>query len=88
VDLTKYVHTHKFVYDCSFGEADSTSGLYDESVRDLIDNFIGGGSSTCFCFGQTASGKTFTLFGAGGGQVVVRDRGCQSWERMKEKLNE
>jgi len=26
-----------------------------------------GGSSTAFCFGQTAPGKTFTLFGEGGG---------------------
>ena len=33
-----------------------------------MDNFYGGGASTCFCFGQTASGKTFTLFGAEGGQ--------------------
>lgn len=30
-------------------------------------NSFNGGTSTCFCFGQTASGKTFTLFGAGGG---------------------
>ena len=30
-------------------------------------NAFNGGTSTCFCFGQPASGKTFTLFGAGGG---------------------
>jgi hypothetical protein len=74
VDLTKYEHMHKFVFDSSFGEFDSTLDLFEGSVRDLLDNFIAGGSSTCFCFGQTASGKTFTLFGAGGGQVMTIDR--------------
>ena len=69
VDLTKYVQTHEFRYDDAFGEADSTARLYDASIQHLIDNFMGdGGTSTCFCFGQTASGKTFTLFGAQGGQ--------------------
>jgi kinesin family protein 2/24 len=40
-------------------------------VQDLVDNMFRGGTSTAFCFGQTASGKTFTLFGAGGGQETL-----------------
>jgi hypothetical protein len=38
-----------------------------------VVNFFGGGTSTCFCFGQTASGKTFTLFGAEGGKGEAAD---------------
>jgi len=78
VDLTKYVHPHKFCYDGSYGTEDTTTGLYEESVQSLIQNFVSGGSSTCFCFGQTASGKTFTLFGAGGGQVMDASTAAQS----------
>jgi kinesin family protein 2/24 len=62
-----YTHTHKFYFDESFDGFDSTSDLYQRSVGSLIENFWSGGTSTCFCFGQTASGKTHTLFGSCGG---------------------
>ena len=41
--------------------------MFERSLLELVDNVFVGGSSTAFCFGQTASGKTFTLFGEGGG---------------------
>ena len=71
VDMTRYVQTHVFEYDDSFEEGDGTPDVYHRAVAELIENFFGGGTSTCFCFGQTASGKTFTLFGAGGGQTEI-----------------
>ena len=67
MDLTKYVQHHRFGYDDTFGSDDVTRDLYARALTDLMDNFFGGGNSTCFCFGQTASGKTFTLFGSEGG---------------------
>jgi kinesin family protein 2/24 len=71
VDLTKYQFAQSFRVDDSFSEADSTRELYDRSVRELVRNvYEAGGTSTAFCFGQTASGKTYTLFGAGGGLVA------------------
>ena len=70
VDLTKFMEEHTFTYDDTFGELDDTRELYDRSVQDLVTNVFDGGTSTAFCFGQTASGKTFTLFGAGGGKVM------------------
>ena len=66
-DLTKYKHTHTFDFDDSFSELEDTQEIFDSSVHDLVTNAFDGGTSTCFCFGQTASGKTFTLFGRGGG---------------------
>jgi kinesin family protein 2/24 len=68
VDLTKYVKDHVFLYDDAFGDEATTGDLYERAQTELVDNFFRGGTSTCFCFGQTASGKTFTLFGANGGQ--------------------
>jgi hypothetical protein len=73
VDLTKYIKTHKFCYDDAFAEDESTGDLYHSQIQELVDNFFDNGTSTCFCFGQTASGKTFTLFGAGGGQVMSEE---------------
>jgi len=61
---------HKFAFDSCVGEFHRALDLLEESVRDLVDNSLAGGTSTCFCLGQTASGKTLTLFGAGGRQVV------------------
>jgi hypothetical protein len=70
VDLTQYTHSHKFKYDNAFSEADNTTDLYRRSVHSLVHNLFQGGTSTCFCFGQTASGKTHTLFGqCGGGEA-------------------
>lgn len=57
VDLTKYMQTHVFEYDDTFGEEETTGELYQRSAAELIENFYEGGTSTCFCFGQTASGK-------------------------------
>jgi hypothetical protein len=72
VDLTEYMHSHKFRYDNVFSELDTTTDLYRGSVHSLVHNLFQGGTSTCFCFGQTASGKTFTLFGqCGGGEDPV-----------------
>jgi kinesin family protein 2/24 len=67
VDLTQYVHSHKFRFDNCYGESETTEALYRRSVHSLVHNLLIGGTSTCFCFGQTASGKTFTLFGVCGG---------------------
>lgn len=63
VDMTKYDDKHDYVYDNTFGDLDDTRDVYQKSVQDLIENVFSGGTSTAFCFGQTASGKTFTLFG-------------------------
>ena len=71
VDLTNYVHEQSFSYNNSFGENDSTQLLYDRCMKDLMTNVYAGGTSSTFCFGQTASGKTYTLFGAEGGQTRV-----------------
>jgi hypothetical protein len=57
VDLTKYTHRHEFKYDNAFGDDSNTQDIYDSSIRELVDNIFDGGTSTTFCFGQTASGE-------------------------------
>ena len=37
--------------------------LYDETFRDLVDNVLSGFNGTIFAYGQTGTGKTFTMQG-------------------------
>ena len=37
--------------------------LYEETFRDLVDNVLSGFNGTIFAYGQTGTGKTFTMQG-------------------------
>ncbi|NWV95448.1 KIF3C protein, partial [Machaerirhynchus nigripectus] len=52
--------TFDAVYDASSKQAD----LYDETVRPLIDSVLQGFNGTVFAYGQTGTGKTYTMQGA------------------------
>ena len=47
------------LYDCSSKQRD----LYDETFRDLVQSVIEGFNGTIFAYGQTGTGKTFTMQG-------------------------
>ena len=63
VDLTKYVDTHPFVFDRVFPETASNPIVYQRTARPLVDALFEGGRATCFAYGQTGAGKTFTMAG-------------------------
>uniref|UniRef100_A0ACB8G8T8 Kinesin-like protein kif3c n=1 Tax=Sphaerodactylus townsendi TaxID=933632 RepID=A0ACB8G8T8_9SAUR len=52
--------TFDAVYDASSKQAD----LYDETVRPLVDSVLQGFNGTMFAYGQTGTGKTYTMQGA------------------------
>jgi len=70
-----------FQYDKAFGETSSTTEIYDACGRPLVNSIMQGVNSTMFAYGQTSSGKTFTMSGDGAGkdgtegvlQMSVRD---------------
>ena len=37
--------------------------LYEETFRDLVDSVLDGFNGTVFAYGQTGTGKTFTMQG-------------------------
>lgn len=45
--------------------ARSRADLYDETVRPLVDSVLQGFNSTVFAYGQTGTGKTYTMQGPG-----------------------
>lgn len=65
VDLTKYVETHPFSFDHVFDEYVGNAAVYDATACPLVDTLFSGGRATCFAYGQTGAGKTFTMAGDG-----------------------
>jgi len=63
ITLKKYYETKTFDFDHVFSEDDNTFLIYYSNIKKYIDkkqNFI------CYTFGETGSGKTYTLFGENG----------------------
>ena len=53
-----------FSFDHVFGPEVSTEQIFKEQVRELVHNSLQGFNQTVFAYGQTSSGKTFTMRGA------------------------
>lgn len=57
-------YNYIFKYDQVFDHRSSTEDIYKLRCRDLVYTFTGGVNGTIFTYGQTMSGKTFTMLGA------------------------
>ncbi|XP_051266011.1 kinesin-like protein KIF3C [Dicentrarchus labrax] len=53
-----------FTFDAVYDANSKQRDLYDESVRPLIDSVLAGINGTIFAYGQTGTGKTYTMQGA------------------------
>ncbi|CBJ28848.1 kinesin family-like protein [Ectocarpus siliculosus] len=68
-----------FTYDRIFDEDSSTQAVYDGAARDIVHSVSRGMNGTIFAYGQTSSGKTFTMQGGGSEanpgivQIATRD---------------
>lgn len=54
----------KYTLDHVFGPDLSTQQIYEQTTRSLIAKVVNGFNSTVFAYGQTSSGKTFTMRGS------------------------
>ena len=52
-----------FRYDAVYGEHVDTRTVYEGACRDLVDGALHGVNGTIFAYGQTSSGKTYTMQG-------------------------
>uniref|UniRef100_A0A3Q2TG52 Kinesin-like protein n=1 Tax=Fundulus heteroclitus TaxID=8078 RepID=A0A3Q2TG52_FUNHE len=52
-----------FTFDAVYDSSSKQRELYDESVRPLIDSVLAGFNGTIFAYGQTGTGKTYTMQG-------------------------
>ena len=53
----------EFVLDRIFDPESQQSKLYDEIAKDTVDEVLQGYNGTIFAYGQSGSGKTFTMYG-------------------------
>jgi len=56
---------NKYRFDHSFGPSDDNQDIYENSVRDSVISAMEGYHASVFAYGQTATGKTFTMTGGG-----------------------
>ena len=53
----------EYEFDKVFGEDSNTNEIYNELVGEIVDSVANGVNGTVFTYGQTSSGKTFTMRG-------------------------
>ncbi|XP_039560415.1 kinesin-like protein KIF24 [Passer montanus] len=63
VDLTQYILQHVFYFDEVFEESCTNQDVYMKTAYPLIQHILNGGNATCFAYGQTGAGKTYTMIG-------------------------
>ena len=54
-----------FTFDKTFNETSSTDEVYDSVAKDIVSSVVTGLNGTIFAYGQTSSGKTYTMQGSG-----------------------
>ncbi|RCN51115.1 kinesin motor domain protein [Ancylostoma caninum] len=61
-----------FTFDAIYNESSKQLDLYDETFRDLVDSVLNGFNGTIFAYGQTGTGKTYTMEGK---STIPEERG-------------
>ncbi|EYC20441.1 hypothetical protein Y032_0022g624 [Ancylostoma ceylanicum] len=61
-----------FTFDAIYNENSKQLDLYDETFRDLVDSVLNGFNGTIFAYGQTGTGKTYTMEGK---STIPEERG-------------
>ena len=66
-----YTEKASFSFNNVFAEEDSTQDVYDYMCRDAVEGVVQGTNCTIFAYGQTNSGKTFTIGGGAGNPGII-----------------
>jgi kinesin family protein 3/17 len=54
-------NTHCFTFDHVYDENASQKRVYETTARQVVDSALLGYNATIFAYGQTGTGKTFTM---------------------------
>lgn len=54
-----------FTFDKTFNEKSTTQQVYDSVAKGIVSSVVKGLNGTIFAYGQTSSGKTYTMQGSG-----------------------
>lgn len=64
-----------FQYDCVFDPFSTQEEVFDSSIQQIVEEVLSGYSCTIFAYGQTSTGKTYTMEGNRDAQGNVLDPG-------------
>jgi len=53
--------THSFLFDYVYDQHSTQKKVYDTTARPVVDSALTGYNATIFAYGQTGTGKTFTM---------------------------
>ncbi|KAJ8952702.1 hypothetical protein NQ318_021019 [Aromia moschata] len=75
-----------FTYDAVYDENSTQQNLYDETVRPLVASVLEGYNGCVFAYGQTGTGKTYTMEGKIGEEIGIVPRAFdQIWAHIARK---
>lgn len=57
-----------FTFDHAFGPSASQDEVYRACIQPMVRSLMDGYNATVFCYGETGSGKTYTISGGGQGE--------------------
>ncbi|KAK3133349.1 hypothetical protein QOZ80_6AG0535400 [Eleusine coracana subsp. coracana] len=61
----------RFEFDRIFGQDCRTAEVYDARTKHIVDSVVRGFNGTVFAYGQTSSGKTYTMRGCDSEQGII-----------------
>ena len=53
--------THRYMFDHVYDQGASQKRVYETTARTVVDSALQGYNATIFAYGQTGTGKTFTM---------------------------
>lgn len=59
--LDDMLYCHKFQFDKAYGDKFTNVEIFKDSIEKLVDHTLEGGCSTIVAYGQTGTGKTYSL---------------------------
>ena len=63
VEEPSLFHLHRFTFDAIFDMDSLQEDVYNISAKQAVQSVLEGYNSTIFCYGQTGTGKTYTMEG-------------------------
>ncbi|EFO61016.1 Kinesin-16 [Giardia lamblia P15] len=68
--IDTYAPQHRFTFDRVFGPSTTQEEIFNSYVKDTVELVLQGINSTIFTYGQTSSGKTYTMVGGSSPQTL------------------
>lgn len=89
IDIVSSERNHQYIFDNVFDGNTSQEEVYNAVAKNAVSWVVEGYNSTIFSYGNTGSGKSFTMFGHENGKPELRGiipRACDSlFENIKSR---